>query len=141
MNFLIYIILGIILVTSIVLFVLEDKNPKFYLPNGVTEVVAGTIIIDIICIIISGLCLIETTPYMIKKDNMKNVNQYESIIYELEHPEDYREIDIIHDVKEWNEDYNAHIYAHDNNIFWGILYPIKDLEGTYYIDINDYLEE
>lgn len=141
MNFLIYIILGIILVTSIVLFVLEDKNPKFYLPNGVTEVVAGTIIIDIICIIISGLCLIETTPYMIKKDNMKNVNRYESIIYELKHPEDYREIDIIHDVKEWNEDYNAHIYAHDNNIFWGILYPIKDLEGTYYIDINDYLEE
>lgn len=141
MNFLIYIILGVILVISIALFVLEDKNPKFCLSNGVTELIAGTIVIDTICIIISLVCLIEVTPYMIKKDNIKNVNRYESIIYELEHPEDYREIDVIHDVKEWNDDYNAHVYAHDNNIFWGILYPIKDLEGTYYIDINNYLEE
>lgn len=141
MNFLIYIILVIILVASIVLLELDDKHPTFQLSDGVASVVAGTICIDTICIIISLVCLLELTPYMIKKDNIKNVNRYESIIYELEHPEDYREIDIIHDVKEWNEDYNAHIYAHDNNIFWGILYPIKDLEGTYYIDIDDYLED
>ena len=141
MNFLIYIILGVIFVICLVLFELHDKRPTFCLPTGVCELVVVTLFIDVICIIILALFSIEATPYMIKKDNIKNVNRYESIIYELEHPEDYREIDIIHDVKEWNDDYNAYVYSHDNNIFWGILYPIKDLEGTYYIDINDYLEE
>lgn len=140
MNFLIYIILGVIFVICLVFVILDENNPTFWLPSGVVALVSGTLIIDLICLIILIIFSIEATPYMIKKDNIKNVNRYESIIYELEHPEDYREIDVIHDVMEWNDDYNAYIYAHDNNIFWGILYPIKDLEGTYYIDINDYLE-
>ena len=141
MNFLIYIILGVIFIICLVLVILDENNSSFYLSNGVVTLVSATLVIDVICIIVLVGFSFEATPYMIKKDNMKNVNRYESIIYELEHPEDYRKIDVIYDVREWNEDYNAYIYVHDNNIFWGILYPIEDLEGTYYIDINDYLEE
>ena len=41
----------------------------------------------------------------------------------------------------WNDKYDRYIYSHDNNIFFGVLYPLGDMEGTEHIDIEKYLGE
>jgi len=141
MNFLFYIISGVIFVVSLVLLQLHDNCPRFCLNDVIHNLVNVTYIVSIFCIIILAILSIDLLPYMIHKENIKNVNQYESVIYELEHPEEFREIDRIHDVKDWNNKYDSYIYSHDNNIFFGILYPLGDMEGTEHIDIEKYLGE
>jgi len=141
MNFLIYIIIGVIFVVSLVLLQLHDKLPRFCLNDGIHNLVSITYIVSIFCIIILAIFSIELIPYMIHRDNIKNVNQYESVIYELEHPEEFREIDRIHDATDWNSKYDSYIYSHDHNILCGILYPLGDMEGTEHIDVEKYLGE
>lgn len=139
MNFLIYIILGAILVLCIGYCVLDEVT---VCGNDSLDTIIGSVMaIDAIGLIVFGLFLFGLTPYTIHKNNIKNVNHYESVMYELEHPEEFREIDRIHDAREWNDKYDSYIYSHDNNIFFGILYPLGDMEGTEHIDIEKYLGE
>lgn len=140
MNFLIYIILGTILVLCIVYYILDETGICQF-SYDVDDVIKSVGIIDAFCLIISMSFLLELTPYSIYKDNIKNVNQYESVMYELKHPEEFREIDRIHDARNWNDKYDSYIYSHDNNIFFGILYPLGDMEGTEHIAIEKYLGE
>lgn len=140
MNFLIYIILGVILVLCIGYCALNEIT-GYGCNDSLDTIIAAVMMIDAIGLIITLLCLVELTPYMVHMDNIKNVNQYESVKYELEHPEEFREIDRIHDAREWNDTYDSYIYSHDNNIFFGILYPLGDMEGTEHIDIEKYLGE
>lgn len=141
MNCLFYIIAGAIFVISLVLLILDEESPNFYMPDWVGELVKGALMVDLICILILAMFSIELLPYVVHKDNIKNVNQYESVMYELKHPEDFREIDRIHDARDWNDKYDRYIYSHDNNIFFGVLYPLGDMEGTEHIDIEKYLGE
>lgn len=140
MNCLIYIILIIILVLCLGYCALDEITGCGC--NDCLDTIVGSVmVIDIIGIVISGLFLFELAPYTIHRDNIKNVNQYESVMYELKHPEEFREIDRIHDAREWNDKYDSYIYAHDNNIFFGVLHPLGDMEGTEHIDIGKYLGE
>lgn len=141
MNFLFYIIVGVIFVICLVLLILQENHPSFYMQEGIYILVCCTMIVNVFCVVILATFSIELTPYSIHKDNIKNLNQYESVMYELKHPEEFREIDRIHDAREWNDKYDSYIYAHDNNIFFGILYPLGDMEGTEHINIEKYLGE
>jgi len=140
MNCLIYIILGAILALCIVYYILDEIGICQF-NYDIDDIIKSVGIIDAFCLVICMLFLLELTPYSIHKDNIKNVNQYESVMYELKHPEDFREIDRIHDVRDWNDKYDRYIYSHDNNIFFGVLYPLGDIEGTEHIDIEKYLGE
>ena len=129
MNCLIYIILGVIFAVGLILLILNDECPSFYIPDWISDLVRGIFVVNLFCIAILAMFSIELIPYTIHRDNIKNINQYESVMYELKHPEDFREIDRIHDARDWTDKYDRYIY------------PLGDMEGTEHIDIGKYLGE
>ena len=104
---------------------------KVFLP-GASVLLGFWLLIVLICV----------NPYAVEKCRIANQIKYDAIIFELKSIEirdglNIRDKDVFDDVIEWNTEYAQHVHA-NQNIFWGVISPMKEYEGMGPIDVEDY---